>query len=432
MGSEWKTLSLDQAVLINPPVQLCRGSMYPFVDMQSLDPAYGSVESNEIRVFTGSGSKFCNGDTLLARITPCLENGKIARYVSNGNNHFAHGSTEFIIIRGRNGITDNSFAYYLTKWEVVLNFCISQMTGSSGRQRVPISALSHLKVSIPSLHEQKAISCILGSIDDKIELNRRRNRILESMARTIFQSWFIDFDPVKAKAAGQNPHGLKPEIASLFPDACEESEFGDIPRGWRIGKIDEIAYINAKTLGRGDALDFIDYVEISEVMRGEISTIKRYNRGEEPSRARRRLQHGDTVLSTVRPDRGAYFLALNPIDSLIASTGFVVLTHKAGNWAFLHAFTTREEFCKELGRLADGGAYPAIRPDVVGDRQITIPNEPSLIRAFEKIAQELYFRSEKCKIENRTLISLRDALIPKLISGELRVPDAERIVGRCV
>lgn len=293
------------------------------------------------------------------------------------------------------------------------------------------SAVYMRDLDVPPPKEQQAIACILGALDDKIELNRTMSQTLEAMARAIFKSWFVDFDPVRAKAAGQEPQGLKPEIAALFPDGFEESELGEIPKGWEPGTIDDIAHINAWTLGRRDALDVIDYIEISEVMRGEIGIVTCYHRGKEPSRARRRLKHGDTALSTVRPDRGAYFLALHPSNSLIASTGFAVLTPKSSNWAFLHVAITRPEFGQELGQLADGGAYPAVSPEVIGDRKIAIPQNSQPIDAFDAITQPVFLRIEEARKESRTLAALRDALLPKLISGELPVKDAERIVERC-
>ena len=302
----------------------------------------------------------------------------------------------------------------------------------SVQQVINLRDLKTVKIPLPPLSEQRRIAHILGPLDDKIELNRRMNRTLESMARSIFKSWFVDFDPVRAKAAGQPPPGLKPELAALFPDAFQDSELGQIPKGWRVGRVDDLAHINARTLGRRDTLGIIDYVEISEVMRGEVGTITRYTRGEEPSRARRCLQHGDTVLSTVRPDRGAYFLTLYPTESLIASTGFAVLTPKDGNWAFLHAATTQPGFGEELGRLADGGAYPAIRAEVVGGRELPIPECPQLTAAFDRVAQPLFLKANANRRLCSTLAALRDTLLPKLISGELRVPDAERIVGRVV
>ncbi len=309
---------------------------------------------------------------------------------------------------------------------------IESFNAGGSRRALTKGHIESFQVPLPQLNEQQAIACILGALDDKIELNRRMNQTLEAMARAIFKSWFVDFDPVRAKAIGQEPAGLDPDIANLFPDSFEESESGEIPRGWTLRTVDEIAHINARTLGCRDSLDIIDYIEISEVMRGEVNMITRYQRGAEPSRARRRLQHGDSAVSTVRPDRGSYFLCLNPPETLIASTGFAVLTPKDGNWAFLHALSTRPEFGQDLGRLADGGAYPAIRPEAIGGRQAILPNRIQLITAFDRVAQPLLLRAEMNRNENRALAALRDTLLPRLISGELRLPDVERIVGRCI
>src|SRR5256885_16296483 len=123
------------------------------------------------------------------------------------------------------------------------------------------------------------------------------NETLEGMAMSLFKSWFIDFDPVRARAEGRDP-GVPKVSAAFFPRSLEETEIGEIPTGWCVGTIDKVAEVNALTLSRTDRLDVIDYVEISEVKRGEIGRTVRYQRGSEPSRARRRLRHGDSVLST--------------------------------------------------------------------------------------------------------------------------------------
>ena len=178
---EWRDLTFSEAVKVNPIVKLERGEIYPFVDMAAIRADSRSVHSSEKREFKGSGSRFRDSDTLMARITPCLENGKIARYNTTEGKREAHGSTEFIVIRGRSNVTDDDFAHYLTKWEEVRNYAIGQMTGTSGRQRVPVDSLDHLTVSIPPISEQRAIAHILGTLDDKIELNRRMNETLEEM-----------------------------------------------------------------------------------------------------------------------------------------------------------------------------------------------------------------------------------------------------------
>lgn len=323
-----------------------------------------------------------------------------------------------------------AYVHYVLRSPMFAAF-IQSHGGGSVQPNINATVLGEFTFRLPPVPVQQAIANVLSALDDKIELNRRRNRTLEALARAIFQSWFVDFDPVKAKAAGNQPPGLKPELAALFPDSFEDSPLGPIPAGWRVGTVGDLADFNAWTLGKRDPIDEIDYIEISEVMRGEVGDIKRYSRGTEPGRARRRLRHGDTALSTVRPDRGAYFLSIDPPESFIASTGFAVLTAKQGCWAFVHVLTTRPEFGEELGRLADGGAYPAVRPEVIAARPAVVPAS-DVLEAFEKIAQPMFLRAEKARQEARALGALRDTLLPQLLSGELRVPDAERIVGRCV
>jgi type I restriction enzyme, S subunit len=281
-----------------------------------------------------------------------------------------------------------------------------------------------LEVVLPPFDEQLAISSLLTSFDDKIEANRRQNETLEATARAIFKSWFVDFDPVHYKARGEHPPGMDTATAALFPDSFEESELGLIPSGWGVGTLGDVADFNTWTLSKKDKLDQIEYVEISEVMRGEIGTIKTFVRGEEPSRARRRLQHGDTILSTVRPDRGAYFLCLNPSPFLIASTGFVVFTPTNDCWSFLHAALIRPEIFERLGALADGAAYPAVAPEMIAALPIVRPS-PELMIVFHEISGPLYEQAEQNRVQSRTLAETRDALLPRLVSGALRVGDVE-------
>jgi type I restriction enzyme S subunit len=191
-----------------------------------------------------------------------------------------------------------------------------------------------------------------------------------------------------------------------------------LPVDWRHVAIEEVCSINAWTLSKNDDLETLEYVEISEVSRGNIAIIATYPRGEEPSRARRRMRHGDTVLSTVRPDRGSYFLALHPPGNRVASTGFAVLTPTKVPWSFLHAALTQPEVSDHLGQMADGGAYPAVRPEIIGAIQVALPNEPSILEAFHLTCAPLFELAEANRNQSRTLASLRDTLLTKLMRGE--------------
>jgi type I restriction enzyme S subunit len=276
------------------------------------------------------------------------------------------------------------------------------------------------------LAEQKAIAAVLGALDDKIELNRRMNVTLEAIARALFQSWFVDFDPVRTKLDGYNAAGLDSATTDLFPEHFDHGEDGMLPIGWRYARIGDLCAINAWTLRKKDGLKTLDYIEISEVSRGNVSKIATYTRGEEPSRARRRLRHGDTVVSTVRPDRGSYFLSLNPAGNRVASTGFAVLTPTKAPWSYVHAAMICKEVSDHLGQMADGGTYPAVRPEVIGAIEFAIPDNPEILEAFHRRCAPLFEKAEANRIQSRTLATLRDTLLPKLLSGELRLPEAEK------
>ncbi len=412
----WVTMSFDEAVQVNPSVPLTRGIIYPFVDMQAIDLASRSVGPSERREFTGGGSRFIEDDTLMARITPCLENGKIARFAPDDDQKIGHGSTEFIVIRGKPKVTDNDFAYYLTKWDGVRLYCISQMTGSSGRQRVPTTALSHCEVTIPPLKEQQAIACILGALDDKIELNRRMNQTLEAIARAIFKSWFVDFDP----AHGHGPH-----------KEWQDSPLGRIPKGWEVVTVQDLgAVICGKTPPTHEKENYgndVPFVTIPD-MHGKVFV---------------------TVTQKSLSQKGAatqknkFLPPFSICVSCIATPGLVALTSKICQTnqqinSVIPSDPNTSLFCyfvlRGLGdQIRSHGAGGSVllnlnKSQFSTIKVITAPRQGLV--TFQKIALPIFNRILTNENESRTLAAIRDALLPKLISGELRVPDAERIVGR--
>jgi type I restriction enzyme S subunit len=297
-----------------------------------------------------------------------------------------------------------------------------------GTGRLNSDELRALDVVLPPEPEQYAITRMLAALDDKIDLNRRTNETLESIARAIFKSWFVDFDPVRAKADGRQPAGMDAETAALFPANFQRSEAGPIPSKWTGATVAGIAGINDWTLGARDEFPRLEYVEISGVMKGDILETTWYDRRTAPSRAKRRLRHGDTVLSTVRPDRGAYFLALRPHEQMIASTGFAVITPRSAPWSFLYCVVTREEIFEHLGIQADGGAYPTVSPEIIGKWELWLPSNSLILDRFHSVCAPLLEQADANRKMSRTLAEVRDALLPKLLSGELRIRDAEKMV----
>lgn len=324
------------------------------------------------------------------------------------------------IVRPKREIIDPRFLFYILRDERRVKHAQTRVV-QSVQANFSLSELSSLEILLPPLAEQKAIAAVLGALDDKIELNRRMNATLEAMARALFQSWFVDFDPVRAKLDGREPVGLDSDTAAFFPEHFDHGEHDMLPVGWGLVAIEEVCAINAWTLGKYDDMETLEYVEISEVSRGNITNIANYQRGEEPSRARRRLRHGDTVLSTVRPDRGSYFLSLNPPENRVCSTGFAVLTPSKVPWSYLHVALTLPEVSDHLGQMADGGAYPTVRPEVIGAMQVSLPKNPKVLEAFHRTCAPLFEQAEANRTQSRTLATLRDTLLPRLLSGELKV-----------
>jgi type I restriction enzyme S subunit len=300
-----------------------------------------------------------------------------------------------------------------------IQHCIRSWATTTVQATFNLRDLARLPIPIPPAHTREAIAAVLGALDDKIDLNRRMNTTLEAMARSLFRSWFVDFDPVRAKLDGRALPTLDTATAVLFPEHFEHGEYDLLPVGWRRAAIEETCAINSWTLRRNDDLKTLEYIEISEVNHGDIRNIATYKRGEEPSRARRRLRHGDTVLSTVRPDRGSHFLALSPPENRVASSGFVVLTPTSVPWSFIHAALTQPEVSDHLGQMADGGAYPAVPPEVVGAMQVALPNEQRILEAFHCVCAPFFERAEANRLESRALATARDTLLPKLLSGEI-------------
>ena len=230
---EWKEYRLGEIMEFNPKRNLRKNTIARKITMDKLVPHSRDIYDWTYEPYSG-GAKFQNGDTLMARITPCLENGKQA-YVSLLNEgETAFGSTEYIVICGRKGLCVNRFAYYLSLCPTFRNAAIKSMVGTSGRQRAQVDVLENMVMRLPPVPVQLNIVHILSSLDDKIELNRKINSNLEEQAKALFKSWFIDFEPFKG---------------GKFVD----SELGKIPEGWEVTTIGDVTEnIKEKVGNRND------------------------------------------------------------------------------------------------------------------------------------------------------------------------------------
>ena len=322
----------------------------------------------------------------------------------------------------RDGNVPEFFYYLLSASTALLE---SRASGTTFKE-ISGSSLKRIELLVPPLEEQRAIAHILGTLDDKIELNRRMNETLEEMARALFKSWFVDFGPVRAKMEGRKPFGMDGETAALFPESFEDSPLGEIPKGWGIGTLADYAALNPASWSRNATPSQITYVDLANTKWGNIKMTQKYAWEDAPSRAQRILRLGDTIVGTVRPGNGSFSLVAE--EGLTGSTGFAVLRpHKAIYEEFVYLTATSSENVEQLSRLADGAAYPAVRPGVVSATQTLQPNE-LLIERFSVIVKPLMSKTAANRKETSILAAIRDALLPKLLSGELQVGEAEEIV----
>ncbi len=273
-------------------------------------------------------------------------------------------------------------------------------------ERILLTEFPDFPLRVPPLPEQRRIAAVLGALDDKIELNRKMNRTLEEMAQAIFKSWFIDFDG---------------------HDDLVDSELGPIPRGWSAGTLEAVADLNPTSWSQKTHPDTVEYIDLSNTSAGQVFDVVSYAWNDAPSRARRVLEPWDTIFGCVRPANRSY--ALIHESGWTGSTGFAVLRGKKSAYApFIYLAAVEDSNVARLARVADGAAYPAVRPNVVHESPVVVPDEETLIR-FNEVTRPLLARIAHNDRESRTLADLRDTLLPKLISGELRVPEAEAAVG---
>src|SRR5690606_21292656 len=296
---------------------------------------------------------------------------------------------------------------------------------------VSLTSQRGLSVLLPPLSEQRAVAHILGTLDDKIELNRRMSETLEAMARALFKSWFVDFDPVRAKAEGRDT-GLPKHIADLFPGSFEESALGEIPKGWQVGPILDHARLMSGGTPKTDR---------SEYWNGSIAWASAKDVSQSP---------GTFLVATERTitARGLDGSATQMIPAFCsvvvargATTGRMVLFGRdmaMNQTCYALASTTETPFalyCRlraeidALVHAAHGSVFDTITTSTFTSSRIVLPPK-TLLRAFEERAAPLFLRVLESTRETRTVAAVRDTLLPKLISGELRISDAERFVGK--
>ncbi|ULA68400.1 MAG: Type I restriction-modification system, specificity subunit S [Nitrospira sp.] len=427
MAGEWQTLTLREAgvSLIDcdhrTPPSAEKG--YPYVAIPQLRG--GRIDLSDVRRITHE-----HFIEWTRKAMPQENDIVLSRRCNPGETAYVPAGLEFalgqnlVLLRADGACIHPPFLRWLTRspdwWLQVDKFLnVGAVFDSLRCADVPC-----FELKIPPQSEQRAIAHILGTLDDKIELNRKMNETLEAMVRALFKSWFVDFDPVRAKAAGRDT-GLPKSVADLFPDSFADSELGEIPRGWKAVSLSYFATLNPESWTRETRPAVIEYVDLSNTKWGRIDAVTRYTQEEAPSRAQRVLRPLDTIVGTVRPGNGSYAFIL--IEGLTGSTGFAVLRPTKREYAeHVYLAASAPENIEHLAQLADGAAYPAVRPEVVAATRVVKPDDKA-IKGFADIVTTIMANIAANEAETSTLAALRDTLLPKLVSGALRIENSDRI-----
>jgi type I restriction enzyme S subunit len=316
---------------------------------------------------------------------------------------------------------DRRFCYYLLK-----SLDLAHFNAGSGVPTLNRNHIHPLPVTVPKdLREQRAIAHILGTLDDKIELNRRMSETLEAMARALFRSWFVDFDPVRAKAEGRDP-GLPQPLADLFPDSFEDSELGEIPRGWEVGTLGDVADNPRRGVQPSSIRPDTPYIALEHMPKHCIA-LSDWDVADGLESNKFEFRKGEILFGKLRP----YFhkVGVAPVDG-VCSTDIVVVAPRLPHWfAFVLGVVSSDEFVEYTNAGSTGTKMPRTSWAEMARYEIALPPQ-AVAQAFTERVRPAVDRMIVGIHESRTLASLRDALLPKLISGELRVKDAEKFIGK--
>ena len=391
---ETKCIRLGDCILCNPRVKLTKGELYPVIDIDKITVGRKYVSNKTFITFAGqSGCKFENGDTLMARITPCLENGKmaVAKIASKGL-----GSTELFVFRSKDGVTDEEFVYYLLKQQYIRNLAANSMTGASGRQRADLKFIKRIKIQLPNLDVQHCIASILSTYDTLIENNTKRIRLLEKMAENLYKEWFVRF---------------------RFPGHENVEMENGLPKGWKMTKLFDVADVTYGFAFKSNK--FCDNAELNPVVRI------------------RDIQENHTNTYTDEQCEDKYLIGKNAI--LIGMDGIFHMCLWNGERAYMNQRVVMLN-SKEKG-VCNYLLYLAIRPQIkyweqvisgttvahLGDKhlrkvKVLLPEKAILEKANSIISRAM---DEKniLQHQNSLLARQRDLLLPRLMSGKLEVKE---------
>jgi type I restriction enzyme S subunit len=396
-------MNLSDFCEINPKVKLVKGNKYLHVKMEQVIPGSRYVRPLNYIEYKGGGAKFQNGDTLFARITPCLENGKIAQFIGQSN-ETGFGSTEFFVFRAKDGISDPAYVYYLAQTNSIRGPAEKSMSGASGRQRADLSSIRELDISAPPLQVQQKIASILSAYDDLIENNTRRIRILEEMAQSLYREWFVHF---------RFPGHEKVKLV--------DSSLGKTPEGWEVKKVGDSVWINPKTkVPKEGQKPFVPMGSLSnDTMLIKDIQVRDGNSGS-------KFKNGDTLFARITPclENGktgyAQFLPSTG-DVAFGSTEFIVLRSKTLIPEYVYLMARSQVFRNNAIKSMSGATGRQRVQEACFEKLLLAQPALDTLSKFAENVRPLFQSIYLLAMRNNNLRGTRDLILPQLISGDIHI-----------
>lgn len=405
---------------------------YPVIKIKNIQQGLVRVIENcciDKKIITEKHKKFLlsHGDILLA-MTGQGSVGRVGKLILDKyENCFLNQRVgKFIIDTDK---LDKDYFYYLisTKKYEKLLFNIGS---GSGQPNLSPNDIKNISIPFPKLFVQKKIAHILRTLDEKIELNKKTNETLEEIAKAIFKSWFIDFDPVRTKAEGRSTR-LPDEISDLFPDSFEDSELGKIPCGWKVISLREMLDTISETYPI-ETKEEVVFLNTGDIESGNFLNTRYTSIKGLPGQAKKSIKKGDILFSEIRPRNNRHAYVYFDARDYVVSTKLMVLRSKdRENSLFEYFLITQKSSINYLQLLAESrsGTFPQITFSELSEIKFALPNSLQLINFFTDNYLEISFtKIQHMNKQNKYLDEMRNTLLPKLISGELRIPDAEKII----
>lgn len=412
-------MKLEEIAEINPVTRIKKGSQVPFIQLPDLPLNERRILNFSLREYKGSGTKFKNGDTLVARINPSLANGKGALVSGLPDKSHGFGSTEFIVLRAINK-SDEKFIYYFTRSELFREIAISNMEGAV-HQRVPCHIISNINIPNFSKEKREKIGKILNNIDEKIEINYEITKSLKHIIKNVFRDWFVDFGPIHAKQKGQDPY-LSSDIWSVFPNNFEKS--GN-PKKWKLSTVGEEVGVVGGSTPRTARKEYWNG-EVNWATPKDLSTLRdpvlldtsRTITASGLTKIASGLLPPGTVLLSSRAPIG--YLAISEIPISINQGIIGIICEKQLSNVFMLQWII--ENVENIKNWANGSTFLEINKKDFRNIPILIPSK-EILAAFERVAAPLHEYIVAANNEAKALSRIRDLLLSKLMSGEMNVSE---------